>query len=384
MKLLVLTKRQYMGKDLLGDRFGRFRELPLQLSHRGHEVKGLCLSYRSREEGASLDIDTREKGGVLWESVNLAHGFAPPLGRYFLHLRKLLRGFQPDLIWAGSDAYHAIFGFWLAGRLTTRCVIDLYDNFEAFAASKLPLVLPLFRRAVREAHGVTCFSQRLETFIVDTYARRKPTSVIETGVRTDLFYPKRQDVCRQRLGLPRDAQIIGTAGALGASRGIQTLFDAFELLATENPHLHLALAGPRESGVRIPTGPRIHDLGTLPHEKVPSFVNALDLAVICYRASAQGEFSFPQKAYEIVACQIPLIAAAVGSMNEFMSAYPDCLYEPENAKSLAAAARRQLQKRIAVEKEVPSWGDSAGRLELFFKRILGSELDKIGNAQAGR
>jgi hypothetical protein len=71
-------------------------------------------------------------------------------------------------------------------------------------------------------------------------------------------------------------------------------------------------------------------------------------------------------------------------MNEFMSAYPDCLYEPENAKSLADAARRQLQKRIVVEKEVPSWADSAGRLELFFKRILGGELDKLGIAQAGR
>ena len=27
MKILVLTKRQYMGKDLLDDRFGRFWEL---------------------------------------------------------------------------------------------------------------------------------------------------------------------------------------------------------------------------------------------------------------------------------------------------------------------------------------------------------------------
>jgi hypothetical protein len=32
MKIFVLTKRQYMGKDLLDDRFGRFRELPLELA----------------------------------------------------------------------------------------------------------------------------------------------------------------------------------------------------------------------------------------------------------------------------------------------------------------------------------------------------------------
>ena len=45
MKILVLTKRQYMGKDLLDDRFGRFRELPLELAKLGHEVTGICLSY---------------------------------------------------------------------------------------------------------------------------------------------------------------------------------------------------------------------------------------------------------------------------------------------------------------------------------------------------
>ena len=32
MKILVLTKRQYMGKDLLDDRFGRFWEVPLELA----------------------------------------------------------------------------------------------------------------------------------------------------------------------------------------------------------------------------------------------------------------------------------------------------------------------------------------------------------------
>ena len=50
MKILVLTKRRYMGKDLLDDRFGRFRELPLELARLGHQVRGLCLSYRPRNE----------------------------------------------------------------------------------------------------------------------------------------------------------------------------------------------------------------------------------------------------------------------------------------------------------------------------------------------
>ena len=44
-KILVITKRQYTGKDLLDDRFGRLREIPLALAEKGYKVQGLCLSY---------------------------------------------------------------------------------------------------------------------------------------------------------------------------------------------------------------------------------------------------------------------------------------------------------------------------------------------------
>ncbi len=368
MKILVLTKRQYMGKDLLDDRFGRFWELPFELGRLGHEIEGITFSYRQRKEGTSADYTAN--GRVKWHSINLIKGFLPGLEALVRHALEHAKKFRPDIIWAGSDVYHAIFGAWLAKRIRARCIIDLYDNFEAFGASKLPFVLPLFRRAVRNAHGVTCFSKRLADHIVSTYPREKPTKVIESGVRTVIFRPLDRQECRRRLGLPEHATIIGTAGALDHSRGIETLFKAFQLLTSQIDNLHLALAGPRNGRLQIPTGPNVHDLNILPYENVPSFFNALDLSVVCYRQSLQGEFSFPQKAYEIIACRAPLIAAAVGTMNELLGNYPDCLYEPENPASLAAAAQRQLREKIVVEEKVPSWADSAKQLEQFFEEVV--------------
>jgi glycosyltransferase involved in cell wall biosynthesis len=302
--------------------------------------------------------------------LNLINDFLPPLRRYFKRARQLLRDFRPDIVWACSDAYHAIFGYWLAQDCESKYVIDLYDNFEAFRATKLPLVLRLFKRAVKGADGVSCFSERLARHVMHAYPRAKPTTVIENGVRSDFFAIRNQQECRRRLRLPQGVRIIGTAGALDGSRGIDTLFKAFNLLSRQNNDLHLALAGPRAHGTRIAAGIRVHDFGTLPHQAVPRFINALDLAVICYRQSAQGEFSFPQKAYEIMACRVPLIAAAVGCMNELLSDYPECLYEPENPQSLAEAVLSQLTKRITVATEVPSWSDSAKQLEYFFEKII--------------
>jgi len=376
MKILVLTKRQYMGKDLLDDRFGRFRELPLGLAQLGHEVTGIACSYRRREEGVTFDSNPSQNGIVTWHSINAVNALTPRLGKFAGRMMRLAADFQPDLIWSCSDAYHVIFGAWLANRIQTKCVVDLYDNFEAFRASQLPGVVPLFRRAVREADGVTFFCRRLADYVAETYPRTRPSIIIENAVRKDLFHTQNRDACRQRLGLPKNAQIIGSAGALDSSRGIETFFRAFERLAAEYNDFHLALAGPRKPSLRIPHGLRIHDFKILPHEEVPIFIGALDVAVVCYRQSAQGEYSFPQKAYEIMACGVPLVAAAVGTMNELLEDHPGYLYRPGDAESLAESILRQLKERVIVDGEIPSWADSAQRLESFFAEVIGTDANR--------
>ena len=382
MKILVLTKRQYMGKDLLDDRFGRFRELPLELARLGHQVRGVCLSYRRRAEEQVVDGADDGVGQVQWRSVNLFRGLSPGLLRYLRQCREIIAGFQPDIIWAGSDAFHAIFGHRLAQAARCKLVVDLYDNFEAFTATKIPGVLTRFRRAVRSADGVTCFSQRLADYVATTYPLTHPHAVILNGVRQDLFYPRDRGECRRQLNLPDDAKIIGTAGALDGSRGIEALFDAYATLAAEEPQLHLALAGPRPAKQCIPSGPRIHDFHELAHEKVPQLINALDLAVICYRQSAQGEYSFPQKAYEIIASGVPLVAAAVGSMNELLRDHPDCLYDPADANDLARAIRRQLTRKVVVPIAAPSWRDSAAELARLFIALSAAEANSNSAAQS--
>jgi teichuronic acid biosynthesis glycosyltransferase TuaC len=373
LRILVLTKRQYMGKDLLDDRFGRFRELPLALARLGHEVHGISLSYRRRAEGLVTDSVPSQDGQVSWHSFNLLNGFVPALQSYVKHARQSIRDFHPDIIWACSDAYHAIFGYRLSQEYHTRCVIDLYDNFEAFGATKLPPALTLFKRAVKQADGITCFSQRLAERITQIYPRVKPTVVIESGVNTESFSPLDQTLSRQQLGLPQDVRIIGTAGALYRDRGIDVLFRGLEILNAEDGNIHLALAGPRERRSFFPKSPNIHDLGSLSWDRVPLLINALDVAVSCYRDSEIGRYSFPQKAYEIIACRTPIIATAVGTMIDLLSLHPECLFEPDNPESFARAVRSQLASPAPIDLKAPSWSDSARQLEAFFLDLLQAE-----------
>ena len=167
--------------------------------------------------------------------------------------------------------------------------------------------------------------------------------------------------CREMLNLPSDALIIGTAGALYAIREVDLLLEAFEKLKNQNSNLHLALAGPRD--VKIPSNARIHDCGILPFEKVPNFINALDVAVVCYADDDFGKYCFPQKTREFMACDIPMIAAKVGSLKEILKDHPEWLYEPGNPLSLAEILERRLTDTKTDYDSAPDWKDLASEVE---------------------
>jgi len=353
-RILVLTKRQYTNKDLLDDRFGRLREIPLELARRGHHVKGLCLSYAPRGDGVIQD------GPVVWESIDVTTLILPGLSRFLLRSAQLVKAV--DFIWACSDSFYGIIACFLGRKYRVPVIFDLYDNFEYFLAAKLPVIRQLYRWTLRRCEAVTCVSSPLAS-LVRTYRRREGITILENGVRTDLFKPMAKDECRGRFGLPQEAMVVGTAGALDRNHGIHHLFEAFFLLKNKYPSLHLLLAGPRRRGFQIPEDRDIHDVGVLKFEEVPGFLNVLDVAVICNLENEFGKYCFPQKAGEIMACGVPLVAAGVGAMKELLHANPEWLYSPDDSADLARVIEHRLADRRAEYNNVISWADAAGRLE---------------------
>jgi glycosyltransferase involved in cell wall biosynthesis len=246
-------------------------------------------------------------------------------------------------------------------------VFDLYDNFEYYLMAKLPIVKQLYRLAVKKSDAVTCVSRPLAR-LINSYGEKNRVFVLENAVREDLFFPMIKKKCRDSLKLPQNSILIGTAGALEASRGIEILFKAFDHLKTNHPDIHLAVAGPRTS--ILPTDTRILDLGTLPLEKVPLLFNALDVAIICNKNNEFGRYCFPQKAREIMACDIPLIAAKVGSLKELLRDHPEWLYDPGSSGSLAGALEKRLASRTTAYPPSPTWWDQAKMLEEIMLRVI--------------
>jgi len=360
LRILVLTKRQYMSKDLLNDRFGRFREIPLALGQMGHKVQGLCLSYAKRNECYIKD------GPVIWKSINATRLKLPGLLRFIIEAHKLAK--KTDVIWACSDSFYGVIGCMLAKINKVPVLFDIYDNFGRFFTARLPVLKQLYHWAIRKSDAVTCLSKSFAGYVKDTFGKHIRVYPIEFAVRDDLFKPLDKMHCRQMFGLPLNSLIVGTAGALYKVRDVHLLFEAFKYLKDKYADLHLAMAGPRD--IEIPDNARIHDCGILPFEKVPYFVNALDVAVVCYADDDYGKYCFPQKTREFMACDVPIISAKVGSLKELLIDHPEWLYVPGNSRDLAKVLENRLVDRETGYVPPPTWSNLANRLEQIMLKIL--------------
>ena len=350
-----------MAKDLIGDRFGRLWHFAHYWATRGHDVRVLCLSYANESEGLLRVDDVEGEGSVEWMSINAGALRVPNLCRYFSLARRTAFSFEPDVVVASSDSIYIVLGERVAAACGAMFVADLYDDYEVFAAARIPGVRSLYRRSLRQASLVTCVSEPLRQQVRESLGRCGATLVVENAVDKSAFYPRDKTVSRERFKLPLDATVIGTAGALTASRGINVLYEAFTSLARADDSLVLAVAGPRD--VAIPDHPRLIDLGELAWSEVPAFLSALDVGVVCNKDTRFARYCFPQKAYEMLACGLTVVGADVGVMSSLFGEAPQCLFEPGDPKSLEGCLRQSIVEAARPDISIPTWNELSQRLE---------------------
>lgn len=369
MRILFLTKRQYTNKDLLDDKFGRLREIPLSMARQGHHVKGICLSYIKKHEGTIIDVTNNN---VEWESVNAGRLKFVGLVHYIYITIKTVYQFKPDVIIAASDSIYGIIGAYISRLSNIPLVFDLYDNFEYFGAYKIPGIRFLYRWSIKNASGISCVSEPLRLHIEINYPHKGIIKVVENGVRDDLFQYRDKQKCREKLGLPLNAKIIGIAGDLSKSRGVDDLFYAYNNLLETNSNIHLAIAGARDSSLVIPIGKNVHDFGVLPLEEVPYLIGSLDVAVICNKDSLFGRYCFPQKFYEILSCKTPVVCSNIGALSDLLSNFKECLFSHEKKGSLETTIKNQLLRQIVPQTNIPNWNEVANRMDQLIQQVINS------------
>ena len=364
MRIAYICKRRYMGKDVVFDRYARLYEIPAQLARLGHVVDASCLSYAKEREEGTWEHEAAP-GSLTWHSERVIPGGAT----YAWRLLRRLRAFRPDVLIAASDIPHAALGAWLAHKLGVPWVVDLYDNFEGFGQASIPGFVTALRRSVRRADMVLTTSEPLRELVVDVYRAKGDVIAMPSTIDRAAFHPQDRAACRAALGLPQDALLVGTAGGLNREKGIQGLYDAWALLEPRMPNVHLVLAGPHGPGMLPPTSDRVHSLGAMPHARVAQVFNALDVGVICILDTPFGRYCFPQKAYEMLACGLPVVAADIGAMVPLFARSPESLYRSGDAADLADKLEAQLRNPRKADVLVRDWSEVIADIEPRLRRL---------------
>lgn len=334
VRLLFLSKRHPQQRDLIERPYGRFYHLPAALAALGHEVQVQLCSHHH------LPAMQRHFAGVKWSSDDI--WTLGPLSLY-QKIDQDARAFQPDWVIGLSDIYYGWLARQLAKSIGARLAIDAYDNYEAYMPWNLPLHT-LWQRSIRAADLVTAAGPQLAQKLQSLRPTRHPVEILPMSADPE-FVPLDKVACRQLLGLPIHAPLIGYIGSWSQSRGTEVLLDAFRQARLAKPELRLVLSGtPPKHALKEPG---VISTGYVVDARLPALINALNISCVITANTGFGRYSYPAKLCEAMACEVPVIATATEPVRWMLAERPKHLVVPDNPAALSSRLLEMLSKPSA-------------------------------------
>jgi glycosyltransferase involved in cell wall biosynthesis len=183
----------------------------------------------------------------------------------------------------------------------------------------------LITDACERADQVFSVSDSLKQHVVSLGVEPDKIEIIGNGVDTEKFFPVGREEAREQLGLPADAVVLVTVGALVERKGFHRVIDVLPSLLPRFPRLkYLIVGGPgpegdwsdllrqkvREMGLEEV----VVFLGPKPSEEVRIPLSAADLFVL-----ATGNEGWANVFLEAMACGLPVVTTRVGGNQEVVS-----------------------------------------------------------------
>lgn len=314
-------------------------------------------------------------------------GFFMGLATWWL-LKRLQRREALQLIdshFAYPDGYAAT---WAGRRLGVPVCITLRGT--EVPLSRTLLRRGLMRRALLHADRVFAVSDSLRRLAVALGVPAERTRVVGNGVDAECFRPVDRHQARAALGLPADAKVLVSVGALVERKGFHRVIELLPRLRERFPTLRYLVVGGaspegdcsamlREQVRRLGLEEVVSFLGPLPPEELKLPLSAADVFVL-----ATSNEGWANVFLEAMACGLPVVSTRVGG-NEEVVCREDlgCLVpfgEPGAMRSALEQALARDWDRAAIRRyaEDNTWDTRVQVLREEFERLA------PGRARVGR
>jgi glycosyltransferase involved in cell wall biosynthesis len=293
---------------------------------------------------------------------------------------------------AWADVVHAqsfasVLPAGLAARRSKRPLVVSFHTSHFLTRAESPLWAPLLGRLVRWPDHAFAASEQ----IAEVAMKLAPGTRVEAltnGVDTEQFQPPHPGTGRKSRTIIVPRRLFPKNGVEFLIRAIPEvtarLPDARALVVGDGPERSRLEALARDLGI----GESVRFLGSRPHDEMPELYGTSEIAVFPSLMEATSV-----AALEAMACELPVVASAVGGLPEIVDSEVGALAPPGDSHALAGAIVRLLQDphladrgRVARERVVARWSNDRlvdRHLELY-RELLGGRGEPARGAVQGQ
>jgi len=280
-----------------------------------------------------------------------------------------------DVVLASSPTFFtAVAGFAISILRRRPWVFEVRDlwpaSIRAVGASDsrfLDWVEKLELYLYRRAHRIVAVSHAIKRDLVSREVADGKIDVVRNGVDLEQFNPARVTLdARARIGVDRDDFLAGYVGTTGMAHGLETIVEAAER-CRDLPRVRFLIMGDGARRETLEEDARRRGLTNLifedvvPHDHIPSYLAAMDLAIVHLRPDPVFRTAIPSKIFEFMAMGVPILMAVEGESAEIVEQAGCGVCIPSGDAEAMAAQVRRLSGDAGELREMGRRGASAAR-----------------------
>lgn len=260
-------------------------------------------------------------------------------------------------------------------------VYDCSDLWTVYSSGVNPFILAPFKTKRRQKnaelkiidHSNIIFAS--SDYLAEVIERKtgRQALVVENGVEVNKFTNMNLSAVDVLKNIPRPR--LGFVGGMKPKIDFLLLND----LARHNPQWNIVLVGPEPSKkskafMKLLKNDNVFSIGTVSPDKIPDYINALDIGLLPYKEIEYNKGVFPLKLFEYLALGLPVVGCGLSSTDKYAQ---DKAYLHVNRKQFEGACREAitwlnnsdkffLQKRVELAKNF----DWDSKFDFMYNNVL--------------